>query len=351
MAKIMYAHQSDQLAERTVEQFCQTLALGGVTQVRVKATQWLTWTGHFDRGPAWSITSLDVLQQVAAQFAAGGIELVPWGVPMGLDANGNTAVDAAGVEAEAQRFAAIANACGKVDLDVEPYADFWPAVSVGDYRAVVPLFSRIRELAPDAQIMMDLPYRSAPSVEDRLLSPVIEAVSPFVDAFFLQSYFGVAQAQDAEARAKTHTDKPVCHIVASDAGQFGDMLAWQTEVGAADVAVWVAPRMNAGLYAALAQHTFGAVIHHDVQQPQIAWQAPGFASLFEQRGAEMGNPLDLPYADNYGNVFQDSPNGTALWVKAYNTNFWLPKPAGVDAILPAPIQQPTSPRDFAIATA
>jgi len=350
MAKIMYAHQSDQLAERTVGQFCQTLALGGVTQVRVKTTQWLTWTGHFDQGPAWSITGLDVLQQVAAQFAAGGVELFPWGVPMGLDANGSTATDAAGVEAEAQRFAAIANACGRVDLDVEPYADFWPAVAVGDYRAVVPLFSRIRELAPEAQIVMDLPYRSAPSVEDRLLSPVIEAVSPYVDAFFLQSYFGVAQAQGAEARAKSHTNKPVYHIVASDAGQFADMLAWQTAAGAEHVAVWVAPRMNASLYATLSQHSFGGA-SNGVHQPSVAWQAPGFTGLFEQRGAEMGDPLDLPYADNYGNVFQDSSNGTALWIKAYNSNFWLPKPAGVDAITPAQVQQPTSPRDFAIATA
>src|SRR5215470_12886012 len=84
MTKIVYAHQSDQLAERTIAQFCQTLALGSVTQVRIKATQWLTWSGRFDLGPAWKINDLDSLQATQAQFKMGGVDLVPWGVPMGL---------------------------------------------------------------------------------------------------------------------------------------------------------------------------------------------------------------------------------------------------------------------------
>src|SRR5262249_24964998 len=163
----MYAHQSDGLAEQTIAALCETLALGNVTQVRVKATQWLTWSGHFDHGLAWNISDLQALIDARDQFAAGGIELWPSALPIGLDANGNRAADATGVEAEAQRFAAIANAIGKVDLYVEPYSDFWPAVAVGDYDAVTPLFSRIRELAPTAEITMDLPYRTTPSVEDR----------------------------------------------------------------------------------------------------------------------------------------------------------------------------------------
>jgi hypothetical protein len=347
MPKIMYAHQSDQLAERSVDQFCQTLALGNVTQVRVKVTQWLTWTGHFDTGPAWQINDLDSLQATHAQFQQRGVELVPWGVPMGLDANGDTAVDAAGVEAEAQRFAAIARACGKIELDVEPYADFWPAVAQGDYRAVVPLFRRLRELAPDAQITMDCPYRQSPSTEDQRLSPVIASVSPFVDAFYLQSYFGVAQGKDAEQRARNHTDKPVYHIAAADPSQFGDMLDWLSSVKVENVGVWVAPRMNAALYAALALHDFGSGL---APQAKIQWQAPGFASMFQQRGSEMGDPLDLPYADNFGNVFQDSASGTAVWMKAYNTTFWLPKPAGIGPVMPpSQVVQPGFPPTAAIA--
>jgi hypothetical protein len=350
MPKIMYAHQSDQLAEQTVSQFCQTLALGRVTQVRVKVTQWLTWTGHFDTGPAWQITDLASVQALQAQFRAAGIDMVPWGVPMGLDADGNTAVDATGVEAEAQRFAAIANACGAVDLDVEPYSDFWPAVALGDDRAVVPLVSRIRQLAPGAQITMDCPYRSAPSVEDQLLSPVIEAVSPFVDAFYLQSYFGVDQAKEAEARARTHTTKPVFHIAAANPALFGDMLDWLTTVNALNVGVWVAPKMNLALYNSLAMHDFGSGAGNP--PPKIQWQSPGFANLAAARGQDMGDPLDLPYPDNFGNVFQDSTSGTAVWIKTYNTTYWLPKPAGLGLVMPpSQVMQPTFPPNPSVVVA
>src|SRR5919202_2538502 len=191
MSKIMYAHQAEQLAERSIPEFCATLKLGGVDQARVKATQWLTWTGHFDAGPAWDISDMDHLKQARDAFQANGIEFFPWGCPMGLDKAGETATNAAGVKAEADHFAAIAKECGKIDLDVEPYHEFWPALVTGDYRAVKPFFQRLRDQAPDARIVVDLPFRGgpgSPSVEDQRLSPVVETATPFVDAFYLQSY-------------------------------------------------------------------------------------------------------------------------------------------------------------------
>jgi hypothetical protein len=44
--------------------------------------------------------------------------------------------------------------------------------------AVEPFFRRLRELAPTAEIVVDLPYRDGMSVEDRLMSPVVELASP-----------------------------------------------------------------------------------------------------------------------------------------------------------------------------
>jgi len=73
------------------------------------------WTGFHDEGPAWDISDVDQLKATRDAFEAKGIEFYPWGCPWSVQ-DGNTAVDAAGVEAEAQRFATIANACGKVDL-------------------------------------------------------------------------------------------------------------------------------------------------------------------------------------------------------------------------------------------
>jgi hypothetical protein len=55
---------------------------------------------------------------------------------------------------------------------------------------------------------------------------------------------------------------------------------------------------------------------------RFAWQEPGFAQLFLERGVTaMGEPIDIPYADELGNVFQESAAGCALWLKQYNQNF------------------------------
>ena len=41
-------------------------------------------------------------------------------------------------------------------------------------------------------------------------------------------------------------------------------------------------------------------------------QAPRLADVFAQNDAQMGDPIDLPYSDNFGNVFQDSVTGTRV---------------------------------------
>jgi len=125
------------------------------------------------------------------------------------------------------------------------------------------------------------------------------------------------------------------------------MLDFLAANNAENVAVFVAPNMNAALYAELARHNFGSGVGGG---QQIQWQEPGFAALFQQRGAEMGQPLDLPHSDDLGNVFQESVSGSAVWINHYNANFWLPKPAGLAFALPAArIARPTFPPDPPIA--
>jgi len=66
-----------------------------------------------------------------------------------------------------------------------------------------------------------------------------------------------------------------------------------------------------------------------IPEPRVAWQEPGFAELFRERGVAMGDPIEIPVADEFGNVFQESVAGCAIWLKQYNQTFWLPKPVGL----------------------
>ncbi len=239
MTKGIYAHQASQLAERTIEQFADTLALGGCDEVRIKTHQFTTWTGRFDAGPAWDMTSLVELRRVRDALKARGIRLVPWAVPMGLD-----------VEAEAQFGAMVARECGALDLDVEPYAEFWPGIPRRDFSAVAPYFARLRQLCgPSIDLTLDVPARMPyewPAVRE-----AVRLAAPHVDRIFLQSYFGVAQAKAAEVYvAEVAAGRPVEHI--ADTVHLVEMLQW---LRGRPVLVWVAQQMNSALYAALVAYT------------------------------------------------------------------------------------------------
>jgi PAS domain-containing protein len=325
--KEMFAHEADELAERSIGEFCATLKLGGVGVARVKATQWLTWTGRWDGGPGWDIDSLDALHRARIGFESEGIAFRPWGCPMGLDSNGHTAYNDATVRAEVMRFAEIANECGYIDLDVEPYAEFWPALAVDDYRAVEPFFRLLREEAPDARIVIDVPYRNSTWEGDRI-SKVLEIVDPYVDEVWFQSYFGVAQMLDAEARARRKTDRPLKHIVSctNDNPGFAAQVRYLSERGDDDVAIWIAQAMDGAKYATLAQYAF------DSPPPEgdIRWQSPendptgGFQAFYLAHPDDVGTPTTLPYADSLGNVWQESASGTMIWIKRFNRNLFVP---------------------------
>jgi hypothetical protein len=235
VTKAVYVHQWDQLGERSLEEFAATCVAGGVTEVRPKAAQWLTWTGRFDDGGAADITQMGELRRVRDVLASKGIRVVPWVVPMGLD-----------VAAEAELHAAIGRECGALDLDVEPYAEFWPGIAQGNYAAVQPYFARLRQLVGDGvRLELDFPARDS-SWEWGRMREAVRLAGPYVDRLLLQSYFGAAQAADAERRARQVSDRPVEHIAA--VGHLQEMLSW---LAGRPVWIWHAPAMHGGAYRAL----------------------------------------------------------------------------------------------------
>lgn len=57
------------------------------------------------------------------------------------------------------------------------------------------------------------------------------------------------------------------------------------------------------------------------------WADPGFEELYRRNPKLLASPTTPPYSDSLGNVWQDGPNGSCLWMKATNRNFFLPRSA------------------------
>lgn len=55
------------------------------------------------------------------------------------------------------------------------------------------------------------------------------------------------------------------------------------------------------------------------------WAEPGFSAMYQQNRTLMGVSTTQPSSDSSGNVLQKSDSGTALWMKEYNRNFFLPR--------------------------
>lgn len=310
MRKVMYQHQANELAERTVDDFTATLALGNVTTLRVKTNQWLTWSGVYDKGGAWSIRSLADVQALKKAVESNGIVFEPWAVPMGLDTSGGTAYDDATTNAEASFLATVGHTCGSLELDVEPYSEFWPALAASDYRAVEPLFRQLKSMLGEVPLRVDIPYRNT-SWERAQLIPFVERARSYVDEWWLQSYFGYDQAYEAaNALGALVGPEKVYHILSVDT--LADLDQFAPE-GSRDLGVWQAAGMTHELYAILANYQ---------NEGNIPWQSPGFAAMAKSNKS-MKLPISNPYADNLGNVFQDGPNGMAIWVKKWNRNYYL----------------------------
>lgn len=317
-----YIHNFAEMGEPTPAAICDTFLAGGVDNVRFKTHQWLSWNGKpkaggYDTSP-YAITNLDAVKARCDDFRDRGIRPIPWCVPMGLD-----------VEAEAQFCARVANVAGALDFDVEPYEEFWPGIARGDYGAAVPFFARVRDLAPDAEFTLDFPARNT-AWEWGKIKHAVELAAPYVDRFALQSYFGLAQAQDAEARvAVLGTGKPIDHIVTPPMIR-RDLATYLGDSGASRLLIWLARDMNAGAYQMLQfVKLSGETPPGPPPEPAVGWDQPGFSDLRAKVGTAMGDPSGAAHPDSLGNVWQESTNGgKAVWVNNLNRDVWIPTGQG-----------------------
>ncbi len=316
-----YIHHFDQLAERTLGELIATFQAGGITEARYKTHQAQTWIGRWDGGGAADITGIAELRRVHETFEAAGIRSYPWCVPMGLD-----------VEGEAHFAAAVARVTGRLDFDLEPYEEFWPAVARGDVSAVGPFFRRVRELVgPSVELTLDFPARNS-AWEWGKVKPAVAAAAPYVDRFALQSYFGLSQAKDAEWRVRQvlgSGNKPIDHIIDTDPiGEFGELLEWLSGERAEHCLIWRATDMSPRAYEVLKRYRFpgGGPVPMPTPIPApMRWEGVGFERLAAQLGATVvGEPGGAAYPDGQGNVRQAGARGLALWVKQENRNYWSP---------------------------
>jgi hypothetical protein len=162
----------------------------------------------------------------------------------------------------------------------------------------------------------------------------VELAAPYVDRFALQSYFGLAQAADAQMRVNQVTAglgliRPVDHIVVPT--MLGDDLRNYLEgTGATRVLIWLARDMNADAYQRLkAINLVGEQPPGPPPDPAVGWDQPGFSDLRAKVGTAMGDPSGAARPDSLGNVWQESTNGgKAVWVNNLNRDVWIPTGQG-----------------------
>jgi hypothetical protein len=303
--KGVFFWQSQGLVERSMQEVAETLQLGGVDTLLVKANDGSAWMSRFDRGFA-PVRGIETLLQWREALAPHGIRVMPWGNPRSPGLNED-------IEQLAQMTAEIARALGSYDLDVEPGPMYWSALDRGDSSGVEPFFARLRELAPEAELVLDFPGSWAWDRITRLL----QLAEPYVDRFEIQSYWTPAKAEADEARLRQLTAKPIDHIVSYQ--HLDAMLDWLEQRGSRRVLVWDFAHMSRPLYQRLS--AFDG--REDQPSTTLAWQEPGFAALARQ-GVIQGPPVTEPYPSARGDVLQQGERGLAIWVKERNQNFWVP---------------------------
>lgn len=117
MFKRAYLHQHDQLSEKSISEIAATLRLADIREIACKTHQATTWLGKAtdgDKSPL-AFRSLEDVREHERAFAAEGIRMVGWCVPMGEDVPG-----------EARFTADVAEALdGSIELDLEDWPGFW----------------------------------------------------------------------------------------------------------------------------------------------------------------------------------------------------------------------------------
>ena len=126
--------------------------------------------------------------------------------------------------------ATCAKICGCFDFDVEPGPQYWHAIDFGDYHNVVPLFRRVRELAPNAELTLDFPGSWAWDPT----TPLLQSAAPYADRIAIQSYWTPTVATNDQAKPQAlGLGKPLEHIAIT--GHLPQMLAWLVQQGATRV--------------------------------------------------------------------------------------------------------------------
>lgn len=173
MHKRAYLHQFDQLGEDSVAAIAATLRLADIREVAAKTHQGTTWLGNATTGDS-SPLAFRSLEDVAARFAAfaaEGIAMVPWCVPVG---------DRPSVEGVFAGEVAKA-AAGVIELDTEPYKDFWE----GPYNNLLPYTDAIQATGAAYEVNFD----ARPSGWHPFTASQFSAVCRDADAVWTQSYW------------------------------------------------------------------------------------------------------------------------------------------------------------------
>lgn len=157
--RLVFVHQFDHFGSATLEAIASLVREAGADAVAVKTHDGLDWMASFDASPL-AIRDSASLRERHEQFAAHGLQLVPWCVPVGtLERHREVAL-----------AAEVATACGELVIDAEPYAGFWRArwgLGWGEFGHYL---AWLRQEAADAviHVTVDAPYRdySALAVAD-----------------------------------------------------------------------------------------------------------------------------------------------------------------------------------------
>lgn len=169
----IWLRQYGDTSERSTPNIIARLKEYGFDMICLKVADGLNWQGVNDDTNATPIWSLDDIAKLKAWYEGAGIKFVPVVVPRGRN-----------VEAEAEMHAQIAEKCGVLMTDIEPYKQFWD----GSHYSNIPIYAKIlREMAPTAYLINQPDPREWAVTDGR-----VAECGPYFDGISAQHYVGWA---------------------------------------------------------------------------------------------------------------------------------------------------------------
>ena len=240
MNKRAYLHQFNQLGEATVPAIADTLRSAGITEIVCKTHQATTFLGRFDKS-ALAFNSLADVESRRAEFAAQGITMRSWFVPMGED-----------IQAEANLAAQVASILGnQIELDLEPYHQFWD----GPKTDLLPFLDALSTRNVKFDIDLDIRpggYQPFPDIAEALKrADTVYTQSYWTD--FGQSWTPVVASAIQTVRELAGQDHKVGIIFPwNGAADYTDAWAFTSSHGVDTVGMWKMGDAGPNVYAALA---------------------------------------------------------------------------------------------------